>query len=229
MLSLLFIYSHQKGNSQNYRIKGAYATTQAFMQSEDAKIANSKIAELYSTDSATHASSGNNKIKINMKKISSAGIMKNYINKRKYNNINHVMSQGMADKIFSCYIFLLFNVKWLTNSKILFAFLEVPDQKVALTKQGWYDQPQINPNMPKKASKSERRPVTDVHEYRNFDHEKYASVSSNLNSYQNAKKMSKLFKKAGAGRFSQNIWNRLESSTFNLSVNVSYFVDPDCF
>lgn len=36
-------------------------------------------------------------------------------------------------------------------------------------------------------------------------------------------KMSKLFKKAGAGRFSQNIGCRTEHTAFNISVNVSFY------
>jgi hypothetical protein len=74
----------------------------------------------------------------------------------------------------------------------------------------------------KKESRSERRPITDAQQYNYSDPVKFSSMSKNLSNYENTKKMSKLFKKAGAGRFSHNIDGRAEGSTFSASSNVSY-------
>ena len=95
------------------------------------------------------------------------------------------------------------------------------DDQTASTRQGWREPPNLNTFAAKKQSKSERRPITDVQNYRNFDRTKYSNMSANLTSYQNTKKMSKLFKKAGAGRFSQNINSRFGESTFSTSQQVT--------
>jgi hypothetical protein len=59
----------------------------------------------------------------------------------------------------------------------------------------------------KKAVSYDKRPLTDVQEYRKMaqTQQRILGSQSQERSYNDKKKLSKLFRKAGAGRFSQNI------------------------
>lgn len=128
----------------------------------ESDIRNSKLLNMYFSDNIKN-SQRPNKLKLNMKKISSAGMMKN-----KY---TRVKGQPTDPKKMN---------NWIANAKLHYGT--------------------------KKSNSTDRRPFTDVQEFRKYDTiQKRAIIShSQERSYMDTKKLSKLFRKAGAGRFSQS-------------------------
>lgn len=127
---------------------------------------NSKLLNMYFSDNIKN-SHRPNKLKLNMKKMSSAGLMKNRVNQFSRGAIWNADVTNMNN--------------WMTNKNVEY--------------------------VSKHASPSERRPFTDVHAHRKLDglRQRNLDSQSQERGYQNTKKLSKLFKKAGSGRFSQNI------------------------
>lgn len=149
----------------------------------DADFRNSKMLNMYCSDNIKH-SHRPNKLKWNIKKYQSTALMKNRFNRmRMHRNevekddratTHHAFSK-MSDPMYTQCM-----NNWITNAKVDFA--------------------------KKKPTNSERRPFTDVQEFRKYDSAQrrtYASHSQER-SYHENKNCSKLFRKAGAGRFSQS-------------------------
>lgn len=161
--------------SHEEKVKDAYGTSCAAFQT--AEIADTtpdtNMLEMYFSENIKH-SHRPNKLKLNMKKMPSVGLMKNRFNQIK------------------------FPKHWI--------------QKVAGETQYAWTKTNIAMGG-KKPSASERRPCTDMLGHRKLDNHKMGNNQGRETSYQNTRKLSKLFKKAGAGRFSQNIANRVERTT----------------
>ena len=146
-------------------------------------IHNPKILEMYFSDNLKH-SQKQNKLKLNMKKMNSAWMMKYRFNHLKINkpkNTSHAISEERSwdtNKDFD----VKFPMPYITNDKKV-----NHNNWVARNKQSVQS---------KKLANSERRPFTDIQEYREIGRIDSTNIINNNNdeNYQETKKLSKLFK-----------------------------------
>ena len=169
---------------QNVRDEYAISTsTNAFNSMNAAAEKNPKILEMYFSDNVKH-SQRPNKLKLNMKKMNSAWMMKyrfNHLKLSKPKNTTHAMSEERnCDTMKN--VDAKFPMPYLTN-----------DAKV--NQNNWMTKNKLS-FQSKKPSNSERRPFTDIQEYRDLGQthsNNFLSQNNEIN-YQETKKLSKLFK-----------------------------------